>query len=184
MPALIADPEKLAGDHDALNLAVWERVLGDGHLQALAYRIESDRYGQIVMSPPPAPEHGREQFNIGKRLDALMPDGEVITECPISTPEGVKAADVCWISNARWAAQRGKVCQTTAPEICVEVVSPGHSEKELVDKRALFFAAGAEEVWFCRRNRKMEFYLRAAPHQPAASVLCPAFPNDLQGTSA
>src|SRR5688572_18914171 len=66
-------------DQTAFNLAVWEKVLTDRFLRELPHRIETDRYGQIIMSPPPAPEHGEEQFDIGKLLDQLLPGGHVIT---------------------------------------------------------------------------------------------------------
>src|SRR6266478_541173 len=103
--------------HTAFNLAVWEKVLADSLLAGLPHRIETDRHGQIVMSPPPAPEHGREQFGIGKRLDQLLPAGHVITEYPVSTSEGVKLVDVAWISAARRQSQPGQVCFIQAPEI-------------------------------------------------------------------
>ena len=92
------------GDRTGFNLAVWEKVLADSYLAGLPHRIETDRYGQIILSPPPAPEHDREQFVIGKRLDQLLPAGYVITECPVSTSEGVKAVDVAWMTKARWQA--------------------------------------------------------------------------------
>src|SRR5437588_3528149 len=118
-------------DQTAFNLAVWEKVLTDSLLAGLPHRIETDRYGQIVMSPPPAPEHGEEQFAVGERLHQLLPAGHVITECPVSTSEGVKLVDVAWISKERRQAQRGRPCFTQAPEICVEIVSPSNSRREL-----------------------------------------------------
>src|ERR1051326_2323483 len=91
----------------AFNLAVWEKVLADPVLAGLPHRVETDRFGQIVMSPPPSPEHGEEQFGIGKLLDQLLPGGHVITECPVSTTQGVKLVDVAWISKLRRQSQRG-----------------------------------------------------------------------------
>src|SRR5215471_12740870 len=88
-------------DQTAFNLEVWEKVLTDDFLAGLSHRIETDRYGQIIMSPPPAPEHGEEQFSVGKRLDQLLPAGHVITECPLSTSDGVKLVDVAWMSKDR-----------------------------------------------------------------------------------
>jgi Uma2 family endonuclease len=35
----------------------------------------------------------------------------------------------------------------SAPEICVEVLSPSNSTKEIDDKRCAYLAAGALEVW-------------------------------------
>ncbi len=165
------------GDQAAFNLAVWRKVLTDSLLTRLPHRIETDRYGQIVMSPPPAPEHGEQQFGIGKRLDLLLPNGHVITECPLSTSEGVKLIDVAWISKTRREAQRGGVFFTQAPEICVEVVSPGNTARELREKKALYFAAGAEEVWLCHGDGQMEFFRREAPEAAGQSNLCPGFPK-------
>ena len=45
-----------------------------------------------------------------------------------------------------------------APEICVEVLSPTNSLAEMNEKRALYFEAGAHEVWICGLDGKMEFY--------------------------
>jgi Uma2 family endonuclease len=168
-----------SGDPTAFNLAVWEKVLADSTLAGLPHRIETDRYGQIVMSPPPAPEHGEQQFGVGRRLHEFLPEGHVITECPVSSSEGVKLVDVAWISKARRQAQRGRPCFTEAPEICVEIVSPSNTRRELLDKKALYFAAGAKEVWFCHRDARMEFFQKEAPTTPTTSVLCPAFPERL-----
>jgi Uma2 family endonuclease len=169
----LSDPE----DQTVFNLAVWDKVLADRLLAGLPHRVETDRYGQIIMSPPPAPEHGEEQFVVAKRLDQLLPEGHVITECPVSTSEGVKLVDVAWISKERRKSQRGQVCFTQAPEICVEVISPGNTRRELLDKRALYFAAGAEEVWFCHLDGQIEFFQKEAAETPAASRLCPGFPT-------
>jgi Uma2 family endonuclease len=166
-----------SADQTAFNFSVWEKVLADPLLATLPYRIETDRYGQIIMSPPPSPEHGEEQFDVGKRLDSLPPSGHVITECPVLTSEGVKLVDVAWISKARRQAQRGLLCFTRAPEICVEIISPGNTRRELNDKKGLYFAAGAEQVWLCGRDGQMEFYQKANPDTPGASTLCPSFPQ-------
>ena len=51
---------------------------------------------------------------------------------------------------------------------------------EMREKKDLYFEAGAEEVWFCHRDGRMEFFLRAAPETPTLSVLCPAFPARIE----
>lgn len=60
------------------------------------------------------------------------------------------------------------------------MISPGNSQRELREKKVLFFAAGAEEVWFCNRDGRMEFYRKEAPETPAGSTLCPEFPQRIQ----
>lgn len=178
MASILDAPDLVASEGQAaFNLAVWEKVLADPFLAGLPHRIETDRHGQIIMSPPPAPDHGEEQAEIASNLKRLLPGGHVITECPVSTSEGVKAVDVAWISKDRRRAQRGQVCLTQAPEICVEVISPGNTQRELREKKTLFFAAGAEEVWFCHQDGRMEFFRKDAPETATGSLLCSAFPH-------
>jgi Uma2 family endonuclease len=106
-----------------------------------------------------------------------MAGGEVISECPVSTSDGVKGVDIAWISPGRWEPQRGQVCLIQPPEICIEVISPSNSKREMRKKKRLYFEAGAEEVWFREQDGKMAFYLKAAPDVAVeASVLCPEFP--------
>src|SRR5205085_2576322 len=121
-------------------------------------RVETDRHGRVVMSPPPAPQHGRFQLKIGSLLEELMQDGDALTECPISTADGVKAADVAWASAERWKKLEMGVCFILAPEICVEVISPSNSEEEIREKMALYFDAGAREVWVCGIFGEMTFF--------------------------
>jgi Uma2 family endonuclease len=168
-------------DQTAFNLAVWEKLLADEFLATLPHRIETNRFGQIIMMPPPGPDHGEEQFQIGFLIHQALPHGRVITECPISTSDGVKAADVAWISGERKQRQRKrKVFFDLAPEICVEIFSPDNTRREMQAKRALYFEAGAEEVWFCHLDGRMEFFCKDAPTEAVASRLCPQFPRRIE----
>src|SRR5260370_18021201 len=85
----------------AFNVRRWREVLADPFREKLPHRIETDRHGHIVMSPPPAFSHGRRQAKIAGQMLKLMPEGQAVTECPLSTSDGGKAIDVAWISPAR-----------------------------------------------------------------------------------
>lgn len=157
----------------------WAEVLADPTLAEIPGRVETDRYGNIIMSPPPAPRHGRFQFRIGLLLQELMRGGEAITECPVSTADGVKGCDVVWASNELLAETGNRVCFRRAPEICVEVRSPDNSARAVAEKRRLYFDAGAREVWVCELDGTMIFYI--GPDTPAkASSLCPLFPARIE----
>ena len=69
------------------NLRRWAELLADRELAKVEGRIETDRHGHIIMSPPPAPSHGSYQSEIAYLLRILLPNGRVLTECPISTVE-------------------------------------------------------------------------------------------------
>ena len=105
-----------------------------------------------------------------------MERGEVVTECPISTSKGVKAADVAWCSDAIWTEAEQLPCFPKAPEICVEVISPSNTMGEIDQKIFLYFEAGAKEVWLCSENGEMSFY-HSVEETSQWSRLVPEFPR-------
>jgi Uma2 family endonuclease len=161
------------------NLRRWRELLSDPKLARLDERVETDRFGHIIMSPPASAEHGSYQFRIGALLEQHMSQGRVITECPISTADGVKAADVAWASAECLQELASKACFLRAPEICIEVISPGNTQAEISEKSALYFDAGAKEVWHCDSAGVMTFWESARDHL-ARSRMCPDFPPKVE----
>ena len=153
----------------------WEEVVADPDLQHLRYKIETNEFGQIVMSPPPSFFHQRYEAVIARLLNRLLPQGIAVQECPVQTPGGTKVADVAWISEARQAQADARAALTVAPEICVEVVSPSNTRPELLGKRALYFQAGALEFWLCDEVGAVAFFQRTG--KLPRSLLCPEFPK-------
>lgn len=164
----------------AFNLRRWGELLADRELAKVEGRIETDRHGHIIMSPPSAPNHGSFQLEIGYLLRTLLPEGRVLTERPISTADGVKAADVAWASPERMTELGAKVCFLRAPDICVEVISPGNTEEELHEKMALYFDAGAREVWLCAKGGTMSFFTAGGALPVRESKVCPRFPRQVK----
>ncbi len=165
--------------HDAqtnFNLRRWRELLHDPELAKVEGRIETDRHGRILMTPPPAPAHGRFQSRIAYLLQTLLADGDTLTECPISTADGVRAADVAWASPERMRELGKRICFVHSPEICVEVLSPGNSDNEIAEKMTLYFDAGAREAWVCAESGAMKFF---GPQRTSLGVskLCPGFPK-------
>jgi Uma2 family endonuclease len=64
-----------------------------------------------------------------------------------------------------------------APEICVEILSPSNTAAEVDQKRAVYFDAGAAEVWIWNLDGSISFFVAPGQHQTSASVRCPAFPD-------
>ena len=158
------------------NLARWAEILADPTLAKLPHRIETDQHGHILMSPPPAPIHGRRQAHIAGLLRQLLPGGIAFSECPLSTAGGVKAIDVAWLASERSEDISRLTLFERAPEICVEIVSPSNSRSEINEKRALYFDAGAAEVWICNLDGSVTFFVSPDHHQ-STSLLCPVFPE-------
>ena len=174
MPITIELPD--LDSQTQFNLARWAEILADPTLARLPYRIETDQHGHILMSPPPAPIHGRRQAHIAGLLRQLLPGGIAFSECPLSTAGGVKAIDVAWLAPERSEDINRLTLFERAPEICVEIVSPSNSRSEITEKRALYFDAGAAEVWVCNLEGSISFFVTPHNHLPTSSI-CPAFPS-------
>jgi Uma2 family endonuclease len=174
MPLRIELPD--LASQTRFNVARWAEIVADADLAKLPHRVESDQHGHIVMTPPPGFAHSRRQFSIGSLLSNSLPQGLVLTECPVSTAGGVKAVDVAWLSPTRPEISQEPLILTRAPEICVEILSPSNTTSEIDEKRALYFDAGAKEVWICDLDGSMTFFVRPDLQQ-STSLLCQSFPD-------
>jgi hypothetical protein len=108
----------------------------------------------------------------------LLPAGQAMPECPLSTSDGVKAIDVGWLATTREEHVQKPIVLERAPEIGVEIISPSNTASEIKEKQALYFEAGAQEVWTCGLDGKLRFYV-AAGRDVDASRLCPGFPQEV-----
>jgi Uma2 family endonuclease len=156
----------------------WEEIIHDPNLRDLPYKIETNEYGQIVMSPPPALPHGFRQSNTVRLLKEHTSEGQVATACPVVTSKGTKGVDAAWFSDERRAQVGDQTRSPIAPEICVEILSPANTDAEMAEKKALYFEAGAEEVWLCDTEGRMRFF--DADGEREASARAPGFPHEVE----
>ncbi len=134
----------------------WSEVIADPSLQDLPYKIELNKWGIIEMSPA-SNWHAMTQGDLVGLLRGFFQFGRVFVECSIQTTDGVRVPDVAWCSDAFVAAHGEETPFSSAPELCIEVVSPSNSRHEMERKIGLFLEAGAQEVWLVSRER-FEFY--------------------------
>jgi Uma2 family endonuclease len=139
-------------------LAVRYRALcEDPFFARVPGKVEIDLWGRLLMSPPAAPYHGRLQVRLSDKLAPL--GGERTAEAPIATPLGLFVADLAWSSQKSPPGSEEVNPLMRAPELCVEVVSPSNSRKELSEKTRAYLAAGAEEVWIVYpRSKRCEVH--------------------------
>ena len=108
-------------------------------------KIELDVWGRVLMTPASV-YHGRIQGRLCQQL-AILDGGETVIEAGIATPMGLFVPDLAWASTHFLNQHAGEWALTQAPELCIEVVSPTNSLKEMQEKTAAYLAAGAQEVW-------------------------------------
>jgi len=157
---------------------LWHSILADPQLQDLPFKIETNERGQLVLSPHKR-IHSIRQTQITDRLAGTIDrSGLRSVELAIGTSKGVKVVDVAWMSSERFAEIDAEAEPTPiAPELCVEVVSASNTEDEMKEKRALYFEAGAEEVWIVEEDGAVSFYNEAGSID--ASSLASSFPDRL-----
>ncbi|PZN81358.1 MAG: hypothetical protein DM484_08665 [Candidatus Methylumidiphilus alinenensis] len=135
----------------------WQEVCDDPTLRDLPYKIELNEWGQIVMSPATS-RHSILQGLLIDVLNRLKKDGLVLPECPIQTSKGVKVPDVVWVSSLFLNEHGDETPFEKAAEVCIEVLSPSNTQQEMEEKRELYFARGAKEVWLCDEQGNLSFY--------------------------
>lgn len=134
----------------------WQDVLADKSLHDLPYKIELNEKGLIEMSPASF-THSLLQGRLTKLIGNQLV-GEVFTELAIQTSKGVRVSDVAWGSKEYVKKHIKDIFALSAPEICVELISPSNTPDEMKDKVALFLEAGAKEVWLITEKGEISFY--------------------------
>jgi Uma2 family endonuclease len=145
----------------------------DPSLRDLPYKVETNSRGQVVLSPQKN-RHSVLQKAVQDLLDEHAPEGMSPPELAIATPQGVKVPDVAWMSQKRWKQmQETGDPSTLAPEICVEVMSESNTWEEMEEKRALYVAAGAEEVWVVSEEGTLRFFDEEERERSQIAPNCP-----------
>jgi Uma2 family endonuclease len=108
-------------------------------------RFELTEFGELVLSPKPTNDHQAVATEIAVQLTARLGPRAAI-EFAVHTDRGIRVPDVVWMPSARWADCKGKSPCPFAPDVCVEVLSPGNTREEIAMKTGAYLRGGAREV--------------------------------------
>lgn len=110
--------------------------------------------GRLVVREPPGAWHGMIAARLTVRLGQhayAHGAGEVIAQDTgfliARDPDTVRAPDVAFVSSARVAAIGRHGYAPIAPDLAVEILSPGDAPGEVLEKVADWLRAGARLVW-------------------------------------
>ncbi|MDX1994684.1 MAG: Uma2 family endonuclease [bacterium] len=104
--------------------------------------------GDILVAPPPIPNHQRTVFESAKLIESLIPNGEVFI-APIELwldEENIPQPDVVWVAEGGHCVIEEKRLRG-APELIVEVRSLGKALIDKRDKYSLYERHGVSEYW-------------------------------------
>ena len=152
----------------------WQQICNNPAFNDLPFKFETNEWGKIEMSPA-SNTHSIYQSLIMKWFITSGQQGLPITECSVQTTKGVKVADVAWASVDFFKRNKLRNPYLEAPEIMIEVISPSNTKAEMMQKKQLYFAKGAREVWLCNQQGKMSFF--NAQQELESSVLMLDFPH-------
>lgn len=151
----------------------WQEICENPLLQNLPFKIETNKWGKLEMSPA-SNEHGLYQSMLIKLMFKLAIGGDSLTECSIQTSHGVKVADVAWGTYEFFKRNGRANPYLEAPEIVVEILSRSNTRQEMAEKKELYFARGAKEFWMCDRHGEMTFFTNHT--ELLKSEIIPGFP--------
>ena len=117
--------------------------------------------GELREMPPSGFEHGVTVVDVSTPLDNFVREHNlgVVTGAETgfrlqSNPDTVRGADVAFVSTARLPQGRMRGYFPGAPDLAVEVVSPGDTVQEVDEKVTEWLEGGARLVWIVRPSRR------------------------------
>ena len=116
-------------------------------------------------------------YEIQRLLMQHRPDGFSPPKFPILTKDGVRSPDLVWITSERRRQIIADSAASIAPEICVEVMSPGNTMAQMQKKGRLYLQAGALEYWICDEAQKLHFFSQT--DELTQSDIIPCFPSSI-----
>lgn len=124
-------------------------------------RVEILKGKIFKMSPAPTISHQGISFNLSglffmyfhnKPCKVFASPFDVVLKNKDGKEDTVVQPDLCVVCDPEKLAD-GKRCQG-APDLIIEILSPGNSKKEMVNKYELYEEAGVREYWVVRPDYK------------------------------
>ena len=139
--------------------------------------------GRLVVMEPPSTEHGRIQANISFVLSSFVRMRDLVavfgqdTGFKIaSNPDTVRGPDVSFAVKERLAELPTRGYAAFAPDLVIEIVSPGDRPGELLAKIGDWLDAGARLAWVIDPQRQ-----EARVYRPDGSLTLIAADGSLDG---
>ena len=123
--------------------------------------------GALVVREPPGLRHGRIAMEIGAALAAHVRAnqlGRVYVESGfklMSNPDTVRGPDVAFVSESRLPEPEPVGYPALAPDLVVEILSPGDRPGEVLARVGDWLSAGTRLVWLIDPERRLARTYRA-----------------------
>ena len=95
------------------------------------------------------------------------------------TGRGIRVPDVAWMPAARWLEAKGQDPLPFVPDVCVEVVSPSNTRREILMKIGAYLRGGAREAIVVGLKGEVGFFGPAGRREASALGLKLELPAEL-----
>ena len=146
---------------DQLDLVNGIYTYADYLMWKIKDRVEILKGKIFKMSPAPAISHQSISFNLSglffmyfhnKPCKVFASPFDIVLKNKDGKEDTVVQPDLCVVCDPEKLAD-GKRCQG-APDLIIEILSPGNSKKEMLNKYELYEEAGVREYWVVRPDYK------------------------------
>jgi Uma2 family endonuclease len=110
--------------------------------------------GVIVTMSPTGDDHGAYELNVGAEVRDYVKSKQLgkvrvgkVGMYVQRNPDTIRAADVVFISNERYAQKTKSTFLEIAPDLVAEIMSPNDSFSEVKQKLRDYFSIGVRLVW-------------------------------------
>lgn len=146
--------------------ALWQQ-LGDD--ESLVEPYELTEHGEVVMSPRATNSHQLRCSMIATQLQQQLGPHAVCEVAVLTKTAGVRVPDVAWMPPRRWSGTAdGSDVLVEAPDLVVEVLSPGNRKAEVAHKVRAYLASGVREVVVVAVDGTIAFHRQDGVHADSA----------------
>ncbi len=125
---------------------------------------ELTEYGELVLSPRAETHHQRICSSLVRQISQQLGEEAVQEVAVLTSTAGIRVPDVVWMPQARWnQLPRNAIVQ--APELVVEVLSPGNRKSEMQHKIQGYLGSGVKEVVVIGLTGQIEYIRHDGVHQ-------------------
>ena len=140
---------------------------------------ELTEYGELVLSPKPTNRHQRLCTQIAIQLQAQLNGEAAVEPAVFTTTAGIRVPDVVWMPESKWEGADPKHDVLEAPDLVVEVLSPGNRKPEMDHKIHGYLQSGVKEVILVGLNGTLEYVHADGRHPTSLFPLTLALPANL-----
>ncbi|WP_447971105.1 Uma2 family endonuclease [Nitrospira sp. M1] len=139
---------------------------------------ELTEYGELVLSPRAETDHQRLCAEVAFQLRSQLGGEAVVEAAVLTTTAGIRVPDVVWMPQNRWN-QLPRNAVLEAPELAVEVLSPGNRKPEMNHKIQGYLQSGVQEVILIGLTGSIEYVRQDGVHSTSIFNVTLSLPSQL-----